>query len=97
MGQSPADYSPGRMTYDLRRLRLHGLISKISGTHRYQITDQGICTCLLLTKGHVRIIRSGFSQLMDGCPKASNRPIANAIQQLDHAMAKIIDEAKLVA
>jgi hypothetical protein len=36
MGESPSEYKPGRMTYDLRRLRLHGVIIKIAGTHRYQ-------------------------------------------------------------
>ena len=97
MGDSSADYTPGRMTYDLRRLRLHGVIIKIPGTHRYEVTDEGIRICLFLTKVHVRVIRPGFSQLMDGCPKATNRPIANAIRQLDHAMEKLIDEAKLVA
>ncbi len=85
------------MTYDLRRLRLHGIIHKIPGTHRYQVTDEGIRICLFLTKVHVRIIRRGFSQLMDGCPKAPNRPIANAIRQLDYAMEQLNVEAKLAA
>ena len=97
MGESPADYTPGRMTYDLRRLRLHGVIVKIPGTHRYEVTNEGIRICLFLTKVHNRIIRPGFSQLMDGCPKASNRPIANAIRQLDRSMEEFIDKAKLAA
>ena len=41
LGLDPASYSPGRMTYDLRRLRLHGLIRRIPGTHRYHLTAQG--------------------------------------------------------
>jgi hypothetical protein len=28
MGESPEDYKPGKMTYDLRRLKLHGIIEK---------------------------------------------------------------------
>ncbi len=28
VGESPAHYSPGKMTYDLRRLRLHKLIQR---------------------------------------------------------------------
>ena len=40
-GQSPDDMTPGQMTYHLRRLRLHGLINRITGTHRYQVTIQG--------------------------------------------------------
>ena len=97
MGEAPEDYTPGRTTYDLRRLRLHGVIIKIPGTHRYAVTDQGIRICLFLTKVHNRIIRPGFSQLMNGCPKAPNRPIANAMRQLDRSLGQFIDEAKLAA
>jgi hypothetical protein len=28
-----ADYTSAQMTYDLRRLRLHGLITRLPGTH----------------------------------------------------------------
>ena len=97
LGESPEHYTPGRMTYDLRRLRLHGVIRKIPGTHRYDVTDEGIRICLFLTKVHVRIIRPGFSQLMDGCPKAHHRPVANAMRQLDLSMEQLINEAKLAA
>jgi hypothetical protein len=30
------------MTYDLRRLRLHGLIERIPHSHRYQTTADGL-------------------------------------------------------
>jgi hypothetical protein len=33
-----APYTPGQMTYDLRRLRLAGLISRIEHTHTYVLT-----------------------------------------------------------
>jgi DNA-binding PadR family transcriptional regulator len=35
------DLSPGQMTYQLRRLRLRGLIKRITGTQRYEVTDSG--------------------------------------------------------
>src|ERR1700730_3626190 len=34
LGQKPSQYPPGRITYDLRRLRLHGLIERIPKAHR---------------------------------------------------------------
>ena len=40
LGKAPADMTPGQMTYHLRRLRLHGLIERIPGTHRYRVTDR---------------------------------------------------------
>lgn len=39
LGLDKAQYSPGAMTYNLRGLRLHGLIEKIPNTHRYQPTQ----------------------------------------------------------
>jgi len=33
-----ASYSPSQMTYDLRRLRLNGLIRRIPHTHTYALT-----------------------------------------------------------
>jgi len=97
MGEPPDRYTPGRMTYDLRRLCLHGIIEKIPGTHRYQVTSHGMRISVFLTKLHARVIRPGFSQLADGCPKAPNRPIAAAMRHLDRAMDQLMLEAKLAA
>src|SRR6202043_2693163 len=41
-GQPPASLTGGRMTYDLRRLRLHGFIQRVPRTHRYQVTEFGL-------------------------------------------------------
>ena len=45
-GLSPDDYGPGRMTYDLRRLRLRGIIERIPRTQRYRLTAEGLCVAL---------------------------------------------------
>jgi len=37
LGVSVEEYSGGRATYDLRRLRLHGPIARIPHTHRYRV------------------------------------------------------------
>ncbi|MFB1490987.1 MAG: hypothetical protein AADX98_28285, partial [Thiocapsa sp. C3-3m] len=66
LGLPLADYSPGRMTYDLRRLRLHGLIERIPQSHRYRVTDAGLRVALFFTKLHSRILRPGLSQLFEG-------------------------------
>ena len=83
------------MSYDLRRLRLHGLIVRIAHTHRYDLTALGKRVCLFFSKVSARIIRPGLSQLFDGCPKAPNRPLAAAIHQLDRCCEQLIAEAKL--
>jgi hypothetical protein len=88
-------YSPGRMTYDLRRLRLHGLIERLPHSQRYRVTDMGQRVALFFTKVHSRILRPGLSQVFDGCPKPPIRPIATAMRRLEQAFEDLFDQAKL--
>jgi hypothetical protein len=54
----PADqFTPGQMSYQLRRLRLRGLIERLDGTHRYRLTQSGIRTALFYLCSHSRVIR----------------------------------------
>ena len=53
------------MTYDLRRLRTHGLITKIAHTHRYQVTGAGLDTAMFLTRVHERLLPTGLAQLAE--------------------------------
>ena len=50
-------YTPGQMTYDLRRLRLAGLIRRIEHTNRYVLTPDGIKFAVFYTKLHNRLLR----------------------------------------
>lgn len=95
LGIDTEAFTSGRMTYDLRRLRLHGLIERIPRSHRYRITDLGRRVALLFTKVHSRILRPGLSQLFEGCPKAPNRQITSAMAKLDQALDALFKEAKL--
>jgi hypothetical protein len=54
LGLRPEDMTSGQITYDLRRLRLHGLIARIPHTHHYHVTDLGLRTALFLTRAHSR-------------------------------------------
>ncbi|NIR31515.1 MAG: hypothetical protein GWN84_19825, partial [Gammaproteobacteria bacterium] len=51
------------MTYELRRLRLHGLIERIPTTHRYRLTEHGLKTAMFYTRVYNRILRPGLSHL----------------------------------
>jgi hypothetical protein len=44
------DYSSSQMSYDLRRLRLHGLIERQAGTNTYTVTPEGIRVAVFYTK-----------------------------------------------
>jgi hypothetical protein len=49
-------YTPGQMTYDLRRLRLGGLIRRLPHTNRYTLTDDGIRIAVFYTKVYNRLL-----------------------------------------
>jgi hypothetical protein len=62
----PAEHiSAGRLSYDLRRLRLHGLIERIPHTHRYRPTQLGWRTAIFLTHAHNRFLLAGLAHATD--------------------------------
>ena len=65
-GLSPDDYGTGRMTYDLRRLRLRGLIERIPGTRRYQLTGEGLCVAPAYHRTQARVLGPVLSATLDG-------------------------------
>jgi hypothetical protein len=73
LGKTPEDITAGKMTYDLRRLREHGLIARIPHTRRYQVTDTGLHDALLFTHTHDHLLRPGLAQLTDPSPPAPSR------------------------
>src|SRR3984893_10206493 len=45
-GCDPQSISQGAITYQLRRLRLHGLIERVPNSFRYRVTEFGLRVCL---------------------------------------------------
>ena len=86
--------STGQVTYDLRRLRTHQLIERVPGTHRYQVTDTGLHTAMILTRLHDRILPAGFAQLTASTTPGRLRRAATAYQA---AIDDIIRDAGLAA
>ena len=66
--------TPGKITYDLRRLRQHGLIERIPRSFRYQVTDTGLARALFLTRLHDRFLRTGMASLTGPAPAAAWPP-----------------------
>ena len=75
------------MTYDLPRLRLHGLIERIPHTFRYHVTDTGLRSATYLTRLHDRLLRTGLAELTDPTP-----PAPSALPAADRAYQAAIDE-----
>ena len=67
-GLSPDDYGAGRMTYDLRRLRLRlrGIIERIPRTQRYRLTAEGLCVALAYHRTQARVLGPVLSATLDG-------------------------------
>jgi hypothetical protein len=96
IGADPRTWPAGRATYDLRRLRLHGLIQRIPHTHRYQVTDTGLDQAMLLTRLHDRLIRSATAQLTDPDPPTRS-PLRVAARAYDTALDGLTRQAGLAA
>jgi hypothetical protein len=77
----------GKMTYDLRRLRAHGLIARIPHTRRYQITETGLRHALLFTHAHDHLLRTGLAEITDPDPPAPSR-----LRAADRAYQTAFDE-----
>ena len=52
-----APYNTAQMSYDLRRLRLKGIIWRVPNSYRYQLTTYGRKVALFFTKLDTRIFR----------------------------------------
>jgi predicted MarR family transcription regulator len=53
-----SDYRSNQMTYDLRRLRLNGLIRRLPHSNRYILTSEGTRIAICYTKVYNRLIVS---------------------------------------
>jgi hypothetical protein len=73
LGLDPEDMTSGQISYDLRRLRIHGLIHRIPSTFRYQVTPAGLHQALYLTRLTQRLLIPGLAQLADPSPPAPSR------------------------
>ena len=65
-GMSFDDYNAGQMTYDLRRLRLRGLIERIPHSQRYRLTAEGLCIALAYHRTQARVLGPVLSATLDG-------------------------------
>ena len=96
LGLLPDQLTSGQMTYHLRRLRLHGLITRIPDTHRYQVTDFGWRVALFFTRTYARVIRPGLAQIVPDAIQ-NDSTLARRFNQVEVAMDDWIAQANLTA
>jgi hypothetical protein len=88
--------TPGQMTYHLRRLRLHGLIERIPGTHRYRVTRQGWRIALFCTRTFNRLLRPGLAQTLPN-EVLDDTELRRAFDKIDSQVERWIHERKVPA
>jgi len=95
LGREPGAMTANQMTYDLRRLRLHGLIERVPHTNRYQVTSFGLQVAMFFTSTHNRVLRTGLSEICDPFPVDS--PLRRHFDKLEAVITDLIGQAGLAA
>jgi hypothetical protein len=96
LGLDPATLKQGQMTYQLRRLLLHGLIERIDGTHRYHLTPHGLRLSMFFTRLYARTIRPGLAFIHpEGLP--SDHPLHRIFNKIDTEIHLFCQDEKLAA
>jgi hypothetical protein len=94
LGRDLTAYSRSAMSYDLRRLRLKGLLQRVPHTTRYTITPLGRRVALVFSKLYLRILRPGAAALADPSARLPH-PLQQALARVDAALADLWEQAQL--
>jgi hypothetical protein len=95
LGLDPAQLTPGRVSYDLRRLRLRGLIERIPRTSRYRVTRRGLAMAIFCSRIYARILRPGLSTVDP--LRSPHAPLGRAVAQLHKTIDTFVNAAKFAA
>jgi hypothetical protein len=94
LGVDPSQWTQGRLTYQLRRLRLHGLIDRAPGSHRYTVTEKGLRVAMWFTRCHARLFRPALGDLFaEDFPEDSS--LRRAFDRFDQEVKRYIERAKV--
>lgn len=95
-GRDPATLRRGAITYQLRRLRLHGMIERLPRSFRYRVTDLGFRAALFFTRTYNRLLRPGLAAVLPG-HHAAPTPLSRSFDAIDARIDAWIADAKLAA
>jgi hypothetical protein len=94
LGLDCQEITQGKTSYDLRRLRLHGLIERIAHTHRYQLTTIGLRTVLFYSRTLNRVIRPGLSQIAHPNFPRDRSKLTAAFRHLETELTNYLTQKK---
>jgi DNA-binding HxlR family transcriptional regulator len=95
-GRDPRTISQGAMTYQLRRLRLHGLIERLPNSFRYRVTEFGFRAALFFTRLYNRLLRPGLAAALPAL-RAADAPLKRAFDKINTQVNAWIDHAPFAA
>jgi hypothetical protein len=95
-GRDPESLSQGAITYQLRRLRLHGLIERLPKSFRYRVTEFGFRAAMFFTRVYNRILRPGLAAALPNL-RAKDTPLKRAFDQIDTRVSEWINQTQLAA
>jgi hypothetical protein len=97
LGRNLEDYTPSQMTYDLRRLRLKGLICRKPGTSRYELTPYGRNTSLFRARLDQRVLRPGLAAAVESPWKVDvPHPLRDKLQAVHAEIDLMLQEAQML-
>jgi hypothetical protein len=92
-GCDPVSISQGAVTYQLRRLRLHGLIERMPNSFHYRVTDFGLRVALFFTRTYNRLLRPGLAAALPAL-RAITTPLKRAFDTLAAHIDTIVNQAQ---
>jgi hypothetical protein len=92
LGADSGSYSAAQMTYDLRRLRLKGLIYRPPRAHRYFLTPHGWKVARLMARLEARVFRPALAVFADH-PAALPPQLSAALKRVDTQLDALIHDA----
>jgi hypothetical protein len=93
-GRDPESLTQAALTYQLRRLRLHGLIERLPNSFRYRVTEFGFRTALFFTRVYNRVLRPGLAAALPDMRSIDN-PLKRAFIKIDEQIKMWINQAQL--
>jgi len=88
-----ANYTMNQASYDLARLRINALITRIPGKNRYRLTGDGLRFAIFYTKLHDRLLRPLLAADQPPAPV----PLRKALHTIDIHITETIDQARLLS
>ncbi len=85
-------YTMNQASYDLARLRINGLITRVPGRNRYRLAGDGLRFAIFYTKLHDRLLRTLLAADRPPAPPA----LRKALHTIDTHVTERIDQARLL-